>query len=219
MNSFDLLKALKETNSYDESFTKVFNSPTFEVVVGAILTQQTKWENVEAALDILRQRDLLSIENFAELDAITLAHYIKSCGFANQKSKRLLNLSRNILNDFENIESFRENVNREWLLSQKGLGYESSDYILCYACKQPVMVVDSYTARLLKHYGFEFESYDELQNWFYDGILGNFEKVEKLYSREIDEVELYARFHGKIVNYCKKNMKGERVVKELLVLD
>ncbi len=112
---------------------------------------------------------------------------------------------------FRSFESFCEAVDREWLLAQKGIGEESADSILCYACKQEAMVVDVYTARLLESFGYSFESYAALQEWMVGGILESQSKVNQLYAKEISLSELYARFHGKIVEFCKENSQGKKV--------
>ena len=112
---------------------------------------------------------------------------------------------------FGSFEIFCENVSREWLLAQKGIGEESADSILCYACGHEAMVVDAYSARLLYAFGYEFESYEALQAWFREGIEANWAKVVSLYGRELSLNELYARFHGKIVEFCKENSRGKVV--------
>jgi endonuclease-3 related protein len=95
-------------------------------------------------------------------------------------------------------------VDREWLLSQKGIGPETADSILCYACERPVMVVDSYTARLLHTFGYAFENYHDLQEWCEDGL-------RKLYN-DFELVTLFAYFHGMIVEYVKQNANGKEVI-------
>lgn len=138
---------------------------SFEVVVGAILIQNTAWRNADAALQNLRSKGLLSLDGIAELDEAELAEIIKASGFYNQKARRLNSLCKAIIADFGNFESFKSGVSREWLLARKGIGAESCDVILCYACERAVMVADSYSARLLGALGYEFESYDELSAW------------------------------------------------------
>jgi endonuclease-3 related protein len=174
----------------------------FEVVVGAILTQNTKWENVKKALDALKKNSLLALEDIASLEPSYLAELIKPAGFYNQKSKRLIAISRNILRDFGDFESFKQDVDREWLLSQKGVGFETADAILCYACFRETMVMDAYTKRLMKKFGYEFESYDEMKEWFERGIEEEWEKIAPLYENNLNLC--YARFHGKIVEFMKK---------------
>ena len=203
-NSYELLKELRSKNL-------LINKPkywwpnygTFEVVVGAVLTQNTKWENVEKALNKWKiENGEWRIEDVASLDPVFLSEIIKPAGFYNQKSKRLIALSRNILRDFGSFESFRENVNREWLLEQKGIGFETADSILCYACGRDIMVVDAYTRRLLKKKGYEFETYDEMREWCERGIEENWDKLSDVYENDLNLC--YARFHGKIVEFMKK---------------
>ncbi len=203
-NSYELLKELKKKNLLKNR--PKFWWPgygTFEVVLGAVLTQNTKWENVEKALQQLKVKsEKLKVEEIASYDPVYLAELIKPAGFYNQKSKRLIALSRNILRDFGDFETFKENVDREWLLNQKGIGFETADSILCYACGRDVMVVDAYTRRLLKKHGYEFESYDEMREWCERGIEENWDKLKEDYGTSFNLC--YARFHGKIVEFMKK---------------
>lgn len=138
---------------------------SFEVVVGAILIQNTAWRNADAALQNLRSKALLSLEGMASLEERQLAQLIKPSGLYNQKARRLSLLCKAIIADFGDFESFKSGISREWLLARKGIGAESCDAILCYACERAVMVADSYSARLLSALGYEFESYDELSAW------------------------------------------------------
>ncbi|WP_298832684.1 3-methyladenine DNA glycosylase [uncultured Campylobacter sp.] len=192
---------------------------SFEVVVGAILIQNTAWRNADAALQNLRSKGLLSLDGIAELDEAELAKIIKASGFYNQKARRLSLLCKAIIADFGDFESFKSDVSREWLLARKGIGAESCDAILCYACERAVMVADSYSARLLGALGYEFESYDELSAW-----LGELE-FERIYefvnfanspcyaAAKADKLEnengVYALFHGLIVEFCKAHLKSK----------
>ncbi len=192
---------------------------SFEVVVGAILIQNTAWRNADAALQNLRSKGLLSLESIAGLDEAELAQIIKVSGFYNQKARRLSLLCKAMIADFGDFESFKSGVSREWLLARKGIGAESCDAILCYACERAVMVADSYSARLLGALGYEFESYDELSAW-----LGELE-FERIYefvnsanfpcdaAAKADKLEnengAYALFHGLIVEFCKAHLKGK----------
>jgi endonuclease-3 related protein len=78
------------------------------------------------------------------------------------------------------------------------------------------MVIDGYTSRLLKSYGYEFERYEEIQEWFYDGVLSSWNKTVQLYNGDIDETTLWARYHGKIVEFCKENMRGKNSISNIL---
>lgn len=207
-NSYDLFLFLKQKELLKESPRYWWpNGSAFEILVGAILTQNTKWQNVETSLSNLRQYNLLSIESLAKADLPLLIQAITPSGFKNQKSVRLIKLCQNILSDFGTFEQFCTQVTKEWLLSQKGIGPESADAILCYACHQDYFVVDKYTQRLLKRFGYEFESYEDLQAWCEYGINDNFDKIAKLYEHEVTLNLIYCRFHGKIVEYMKSNPK------------
>lgn len=176
------------------------NAYTFEVVVGAILTQNTQWTRVEVSLEQLRDNHLLTLEALAEVDSELLIECIRPSGFFKAKSKNIQTLSQNIISDFGSFELFQEAVSREWLLSQRGIGPESADAILCYACRREVMVVDKYTQQLLDALGYSFDAYDEVQSWCMQG----FEKVDDLH-------QAYALFHGMVVEYMKRYKKGKKV--------
>lgn len=212
-NSYELFLALKNAGHIKNDRELLWwpQSGSFEVIVGAILTQQSKWEKVEKSLSNLKENNLLSLEKIAKIDQETLAIFIKPSGFYNKKAKNLKKLCENILEEFETFENFCLHVDRDWLLLQKGIGEESSDSILCYACKKEVMVVDAYTNRLVSKFGYEFESYEELQEWIISGIDENLPKIAELYDYKVDLNIIYARFHGKIVEFCKENSRGKNV--------
>lgn len=213
-NSFDLLAFLKAQNLLDSAPSLWWeNAGSFEVVVGAILTQNTNWNNVKTSLKSLANLDLLNLPNLANCDIFILQNAIKSSGFFRQKALRLQNLAKNIISDFGDFEGFKEGVSREWLLNQKGVGKESADSILNYACLRETMVVDKYTQRLLAEMGFEFYEYDDLAGFLVRGIDENYDKVAKLYGREIALFEVYARFHGKIVEFSKVHKFKKREFK------
>lgn len=217
-NSFELLHALKSLGiRADERDANWWpDSMQFEVVVGAILTQQTKWEKVEKSLENLREEGLLSLEGVAGADIKSLQQLVKPSGFYNTKAKRLQQLCCNIIADFGDFATFQERVDRAWLLAQKGVGEESADAILNYACGREVMVVDSYTQRLLAALGYSFDSYGEIQEWLQSGISENMSRVAELYGMPLPLSTIYSRFHGKIVEYAKVHIRGKSVyIKEL----
>ena len=88
---------------------------------------------------------------------------------------------------------------------------ESADSILCYMAKREVMVVDSYTARLLERLGYTFEGYEAMQEWLSDGILANEALLYERYPDITDLSTAYALFHGLIVEYCKQHCKRGNV--------
>lgn len=179
------------------------NYGTFDVLVGAVLTQNTKWEKVENSLQNLRENNLLSLEALSETDSDILMALIRPSGLYKSKARYLGKLVTAIRDDFDDFDSFCRDVDREWLLAQKGVGPETADSILCYACQKAVMAVDAYTARLLNALGMEYTSYEEIQSWCVAGIEREFTE-EKL-------PEVYALFHGMIVEYVKENSKGKAV--------
>lgn len=189
LQTFDLLKSSPEfwwPNAYH-----------FEVVVGAILTQNSQWPRVEQSLENLRNNHLLSLEAIAGAPAELLIECIRPSGFFKAKSRNIQSLCRNIIGDFGDFENFCCEVSREWLLEQRGIGFESADAILCYGCGRAVMVVDKYTQQLLAALGREFEDYHDLQAWCREG----FDEHDGL-AREL------ALFHGMIVEYMKRYKKG-----------
>ena len=218
-SSYDLLYALKQMGYLKTTRDPLWwpKSSSFEVLIGAILTQQTKWERVEESLANLKEHRLLSLEALSRADVQQIATLIKPSGFYNTKAQRIQMLCTHTLNDFGTFETFQDEVDREWLLLQKGIGMESADSILCYACKRDVFVVDSYTQRLLESLGYSFENYMQIQEWMQEGIEENLEKIQDIYKSEIELHTVYARFHGKIVEYAKEHIRGKNVdIKSLM---
>ncbi|WP_434656834.1 3-methyladenine DNA glycosylase [Sulfurimonas sp. NW9] len=193
-NSLQIYEFLDKKNLLQNSPKRWWpNAGTFEVVVGAILTQNTTWKNVEKSLKNLDM--FLDLNSFAALDVDVLKEKIRPSGFYNQKAPRLLQLAKNIQNEFGDFASFQKEVSREWLLLQKGIGQESADAILCYACFRDEMVVDSYTKRLLKSFDIEFKNYMQYKEFLESGI------KEAFTCKDLNLI--YARYHGMIVEYNK----------------
>ncbi len=212
-NSYELFSALKQMGYMQTNRDLLWwpNSNTFEVVVGALLTQQTNWERVEESLKNLKTDDLLTLQALSAASTQEIADLIKPSGFYNTKAHRLKLLCTNILNEFGSFELFQKHVDRKWLLSQKGIGMESADSILCYGCSREIFVVDSYTNRLLGAFGYEFENYMQIQEWMQEGIEANFDKITKMYDIPVTLHTVYARFHGKIVEFAKEYIRGKEV--------
>lgn len=177
---------------------------TFEVVVGAILTQNTQWTRVTISLENLAQAGDLTLEALSKIDPEVLMELIRPSGLIKAKAKNIILLCQAILDEFGSFEVFTHEVSREWLLRQKGIGPETADSILCYACMREVMVVDSYTARLLRAFGYEFENYGDLQEWCERGIR------EHCNTKTLQRT--FAHFHGMIVEYVKQNTNGKSVI-------
>lgn len=208
MRSEDLFFALNSHIDFDFSKNHFWwpRAFSFWVVIESILGQNTKYENAQKSAQNLQNAGVNSLSDIVNLSEFTLIELIKPSGFYNAKAPRLRALCKNILSEFGSFESFTQNVSREWLLSQKGIGFESADAILCYACRREIMVCDRYTANLMGFLGYEFETYDEMREWLENIdtsiVFGEFKNMSLN--------ELYARFHGLIVEFCKAHLKGKQ---------
>ncbi|HED6149741.1 TPA: endonuclease III domain-containing protein, partial [Campylobacter coli] len=186
----------------------------FELLISVILTQNTKWDNVLKVLDNLKNAQISSLEQISNLSNLELATLIKPSGFYNTKAKRLKELANKILDTYSDIENFKTNVNREWLLNIKGLGFESVDSILNYLCKREILVVDSYTQRLAMHLGYEFENYEDLREFFESGIENEQENLCQILEKKYEFFELYQIFHAVIIAFGKVAFKGAKLTLE-----
>ena len=218
-DSFELLVALKDAGYLQTTRDPLWwpYSGTQKVVIGALLTQQTKWERVEESLALLEAESICSLEALADADIEQIKACIKPSGFYNTKAERLKLLASNMLQTYGDFAAFQKETDRAWLLDQKGIGMESADSILCYACYRQVMVVDSYTNRLLSALGYTFEDYMSIQSWMHEGIEAHLNDCYKLYGYEIPLFTLYARFHGKIVEFAKTYIVGKKVDTSVLM--
>jgi endonuclease-3 related protein len=148
----------------------------FEVCLGAILTQNTSWTNVEKALTQLRSRGLLSYEALRRLPASRLAPLLRSSGTFNVKARRvkafLSFLGREYGGRVERMAREQAPALREKLLALDGIGPETADSIVLYAAALPVFVVDAYTRRIFSRLGLlrGDESYDEVQAFFMERL-------------------------------------------------
>lgn len=169
-----------------------------EIIISAVLTQNTNWKNVERAMENLKSKcENLETKNFLECVYMLredLPSLIKPAGFYNIKSQRLVAL----LSWMKQYEFSTEKISekstydlREELLSVKGIGKETADSILLYAFEKPVFVVDAYTKKLLKRlYNTEFKDYDDYRLAFENSIE--------------QDVRIYQEYHGLIVEHSKK---------------
>ena len=171
-----------------------------EISVGAILTQNTAWTNVEKAIQRLKEARSLSVRVLSRLPHKKLARLIQPAGYFNVKARRLKNFLSFLQHRYGGSlrKMFKRDSLRlrEELLSVNGIGPETADSILLYAGEKPVFVIDAYTKRILSRHGilpYE-ESYDEFQGLF----------VKQLPR----SVTLYNQYHGMFVNigkdFCRK---------------
>ena len=186
----------------------------FDVVIGAILAQNAKWQKVQISLLNLRERDLLNLRAMCEIEPENLAKLIAPSGFYNIKSARIKSVCEAIAAKFGDFESFCELVKRPWLHKIKGVGDETCDSILCYACGREVMVADSYSARILGAFGYEFDSYDELSEWLSEL---DFKRVFSVCGA-YDVNTVYCAFHGLIDEFCNAHFKGGKFDEKALRL-
>ncbi|WP_206202403.1 endonuclease III domain-containing protein [Thermodesulfobacterium sp. TA1] len=148
----------------------------FEVCVGAILTQNATWKNVEKAINNLKQKGFLNPQALYELSLDKLAELIKPSGFYNLKAKRLKTFVEFLVVNYQGDLNlmFQQPLPkiREELLNLKGLGKETVDSILLYAGNLPVFVVDAYTYRILNRHLLisEEANYDEIQAFFMENL-------------------------------------------------
>jgi endonuclease-3 related protein len=144
----------------------------FEVIVGAYLTQNTAWTNVERALANLRRANLLSVEGIRAVRLSRLQRLIRPSGYFRQKATRLKTFVAFLDHHYEGslprlFSQPTENL-REELLSLNGIGPETADSILLYAGNHPVFVVDTYTRRILDRHGMmpEKSDYEDIRQLF-----------------------------------------------------
>jgi len=173
----------------------------FEIMVGAVLTQNTNWNNVERAIDNLKRAGVMSFERLSGLPVDLLAEYIRPAGYFNIKAGRLQNLFATIGERYGgSLDAMMEETTealRRVLLSVKGIGPETADSVLLYAAGRPVFVVDAYTYRILLRHDLipEDFGYDEIQQLFMDNLE--------------QDTRLYNEFHALLVcagkEFCKKS--------------
>lgn len=170
----------------------------FEVCVGAILTQNTNWLNVEKAIANLKREGLLSVDALHDIDQERLAELIRPSGFFNVKSVRLKWFVRWMLERYTSLDAMFAadwRVLREELIGVKGIGPETCDSILLYAGEKPSFVVDAYTRRLFSRLGLvrEEDDYHTVRDFFMNRLPA--------------EVPLFNEYHALIVEQCKRHCR------------
>lgn len=163
----------------------------FEIIVGAILTQNTSWKNVEKAIASLKRHRALTVAALTRMNEKKLATLIRSAGYFNIKANRIKHFL-NFLNQkyggsLSKMFARPGALLREELLQVKGIGPETADSILLYAGRKPFFVVDAYTKRIFSRHHFfpEHASYEEVQDFFMKGLH--------------KDVELFNDYHAQIV--------------------
>jgi endonuclease III related protein len=172
----------------------------FEIAVGAILTQNTNWGNVEKAIQNLKKQKALSAKVLHEMPAKELAALIRPAGYFNIKARRLKSFIHFLVKEYhgsmKKMKNRETHMLREKLLAVNGIGPETADSILLYALEKPVFVIDAYTKRVLSRHRIldEGKSYDEFQSLFHNSLEKN--------------VQLFNEFHALFVQvgktFCKR---------------
>ena len=176
---------------------KLSRNQRFEIIIGAILTQNTAWKNVEKTIIELNKKKLLDIHKIKALPLKKLSKLIKPTGYYNQKAKKI-----KAMIDF--LKSGKE-INRENLLSVWGVGPETADSILLYAYNKPFFVIDTYTKRILARMGLVKSnvSYNELQHMFHKALPRN--------------TELFKEYHALLVEHAKKYCRTKPLCDECVL--
>lgn len=166
----------------------------FEIMVGAVLTQNTAWRNVELSITNLKQASALSAEAILESSHEQLATWIKPSGYFNIKAKRLRNFCQWYVDQggYDTLKHLKTNSLRERLLTVNGVGPETADDIILYAFSRKVFVIDAYTRRIFSRLGISDADID------YESLREIFEKA---LSKE--KVRLFNEYHALIVIHGK----------------
>ena len=172
----------------------------FEVIIGAILTQGVSWVNVEKAIKNLKGEGILEPEKLYNKESSEIAPLIRSTRFYNEKAQKIKNFMNFLFDEYngclQKMSDEDTEILRKKLLGIKGLGEETVDSILLYACNKPVFVVDAYTKRIFSRYGLikEGAGYKEIQTFFLNNLP--------------QDAGLYNDFHAQIVNLGKNICKS-----------
>ena len=171
-----------------------------EIMVGAVLTQNTNWSNVEKAIQNLKSENVLDYQSLSHLTVDELAQLIRPAGYYNLKAQRLKNLLDMVTVIYEgSLDLFltdEAGAARDNLLAVKGVGPETADSILLYACGHPAFVVDMYTHRVFSRHNMVEEETD-------------YETIQDVFVSHLPQsTQLYNEYHALIVRvagtYCKK---------------
>jgi endonuclease-3 related protein len=187
-----------------------------EIIVGAILTQNTAWTNVEKAIRRLRDAKALNLCRLHDADLKTLAEWIRPAGYFNVKARRLRAFTQMMFDrfggDLRRLFALETPALREILLGVNGIGPETADSILLYAGGRPVFVVDAYTRRFTIRHG-----------WI--GAEAKYNDISRLFMKRLShDVALYNEYHALIValgkNLCRPKPRcAECPLQPLLTAD
>jgi endonuclease-3 related protein len=170
----------------------------FEIALGAILTQNTSWKNVETAISNLKEKHLMTPSALAVSDMSLVSKTIRSAGYYNQKARYLASFSDYVMKELngnvQGLSAMDIQTARDNLLDLKGIGMETADSILCYAADHPLFVVDAYTYRIMKR--LDPDEYSKID----DSKGCKYAKVQEMVMRSLmGDALFYNRFHALLV--------------------
>lgn len=188
----------------------------FEVMIGAVLVQNTAWKNVQRAIENLRDVDLLTPVELHAVPPAELEELIRPAGYFRMKARRLRNLLDYLFQQhdgsLDTMFSLDTETLRHELLAINGIGPETADSILLYAGEKPIFVVDTYTNRVLKRHGWiDYEA--------------DYHAIQQFFQSQLEvETDLYNEYHALLVRvghlHCRKTPKcDECPLSELLPED
>ncbi len=169
-----------------------------EIVIGAILTQQATWKNVEKAIANLKSENALDLRKIRRMGLRRLERLVRPSGFYRQKASRLKGIASYIFTNYGSLDGMFDKSTaelRKELLSLNGVGRETADSIILYVANKPIFVVDAYTKRIMSRvYGIDERiDYDELR-----GLISD--KIGK-------SLDLYKDFHAQFVELGKEHCR------------
>lgn len=176
-----------------------------DVMIGAILTQQTRWENVDRALILLKKRDLCSLDAIITADVRDIEDAIRCTGFYRVKARRLKSLASHVMKTYGSVDKMLDVPTgqlREGLLNVPGIGDETADSILCYGLLRTSFVIDAYTERMVRCIG----------------IVEKRQDLKSLFEASLpDDNFVYRQTHAHIVEYAKEFCGKKRCTECILV--
>ena len=187
---------------------------SLEIMIGAILTQNTSWTQVEKAIQKLKDENALNIETLASIPSVKLESWIRSTGYYRQKTSTIKRMCNTLIKSFngstETLFLLETQELRTELLRWKGVGPETADSILLYAAHRPVFVVDTYTRRFMNRHGWSTKNEP-------------YEKIAKRFTNELEtEHTLFNEYHALIVllgkTYCQSKPQCESCPLKFLLI-
>lgn len=173
------------------------------MIVGAFLIQQTKWSNVEKAIEKLKQAGILEPHCLSKADIDSLKEMIKCCGFYRQKASRLISAAQFLTeNNMDKLFDLPVEQLRNKLLTLNGVGNETADSIILYAAEKPKFVIDAYTTRIMGCIG----------------LKGNYMQLQEIFETLLPpDVELFKEYHALVVEYGKSFCSKKRCNECILI--